>query len=57
MGGVVHTLGMLLEDDNYKQAVREGDIPALLRSVFSGRNPLQAGAGYEIMNRDTGKSI
>ncbi|KAJ7940579.1 mitochondrial protein [Mycena leptocephala] len=54
--GVVHTLGILLEDAEYKRAVREGDAPALLRALLgSGRNPLApppATATYEAMNRD-----
>lgn len=56
--GVVHTLGILLEDAEYKRAVREGDAPALLRALLgSGRNPLApppATATYEAMNRDAG---
>ncbi|KAJ7046842.1 hypothetical protein C8F04DRAFT_937673 [Mycena alexandri] len=58
--GVVHTLGVLLEDAGYKRAVREGDVLGVLRAVVSaggGRNPLEAraketGSGYEAMNRD-----
>ncbi|KAJ6496734.1 mitochondrial protein [Mycena vitilis] len=52
--GVVHTLGILLEDAGYKRAVRDGDAPALLRALMGGgRNPLApAGTSYETMNRD-----
>ncbi|KAJ7774899.1 hypothetical protein B0H16DRAFT_78881 [Mycena metata] len=56
--GVVHTLGVLLEDAGYKRAVREGDVFGVLRAVVrqaGGRNPLEAretGTGYEAMNRD-----
>ncbi|KAJ7905563.1 hypothetical protein B0H14DRAFT_3078991 [Mycena olivaceomarginata] len=38
--GVVHTLGILLEDQGYKRAVRDADAPALLRAFFADRNPL-----------------
>ncbi|KAJ6547622.1 mitochondrial protein [Mycena capillaripes] len=53
--GVVHTLGILLEDAGYKRAVRDGDIPALLRAfVGGGRNPLAPppSTTYETINRD-----
>ncbi|KAF7338249.1 adenylate kinase [Mycena venus] len=51
--GVVHTLGILLEDAGYKRAVRDGDVPALLRAFFADRNPLSPPATtYETMNRD-----
>ncbi|KAJ7449869.1 mitochondrial protein [Mycena latifolia] len=55
-GGVVHTLGILLEDAGYKRAVRDGDVPALFRAlVGSGRNPLAGPSAptYEAMNRDS----
>lgn len=47
--GVVHTLGLLLEDKGYKEAVRNGDIIKLIGSVwnvpFGGleQNPLKRG--------------
>ncbi|KAJ7172420.1 mitochondrial protein [Mycena filopes] len=52
--GVVHTLGILLEDAGYKRAVRDGDAPALLRALMGGaRNPLAPPkTTYELMNRD-----
>ncbi|CAK5277397.1 unnamed protein product [Mycena citricolor] len=51
--GVVHSLGILLEDAGYKRAVREGDLPTLLRAVLGGRNPLDTETPtYEKMNRD-----
>jgi hypothetical protein len=64
VGGVVHTLGTLLENNSYKHAVREGDISTLLRGLFQtfvghSGNPLQkkpASTGYETMNRDSGKT-
>ncbi|KAJ6502494.1 NAD-binding protein [Mycena sanguinolenta] len=54
---VVHTLGTLLEDTEYKRALREGDALSLLRAAFGnagGRNPLAAKGPttYERMNRD-----
>lgn len=62
--GVVHTLGTLLENNSYKHAVREGNIPTLIRGLFQNftgesGNPLQKKAtspGYDAMNRDSGKS-
>ncbi|KAJ3498555.1 hypothetical protein NLJ89_g10206 [Agrocybe chaxingu] len=64
--GVVHTLGILLEDTSYKQALREGNVPRLLGSLFGaltgdGWNPLKRGVdasggksmSYETMNRDS----
>ncbi|TEB36366.1 mitochondrial protein [Coprinellus micaceus] len=61
--GVVHTLGTLLEDGAYKQAVRTGDFPGLLKSlagVGKDSNPLRSGANaqqergsYETLNRDS----
>lgn len=65
VGGVVHTLGTLLEDGAYKQAVRNGDLPGLLKSLIGigkDSNPLRSGVvaegtqiTYETMNRDSGK--
>ncbi|KAF7363495.1 adenylate kinase [Mycena sanguinolenta] len=54
---VVHTLGTLLEDTEYKRALREGDALGLLRAAFgnvNGRNPLapKGTTTYERMNRD-----
>lgn len=68
MGGVVHTLGTLLEDGEYKQAIRTGNAPALLKSILGGgadSNPLRRGGvgtaedrgSYESLNRDSGKSF
>lgn len=64
VGGVVHTLGTLLEDGAYKQAVRTGDLPGLLKSlagVGKDSNPLRRDASalegrgtYEALNRDSG---
>lgn len=64
--GVVHTLGTLIEDGRYKQALKNGDFLSVMQSVFqsgfSDGNPLkrqtdgeQNGASYEVMNRDTGE--
>ena len=63
--GVVHTLGTLIEDGKYKQALKEGNLPGLVGSFFHAvvgdhGNPLEKGAegsrkgSYEIMNRDAG---
>ncbi|KAI0036355.1 mitochondrial protein [Vararia minispora EC-137] len=57
---VVHTLGTLLEDTKYKDALRKGDVLGALTSFVrstllpGGRNPLEAGAekSYERLNRD-----
>ncbi|KAF9564599.1 mitochondrial protein [Agrocybe pediades] len=65
--GVVHTLGTLMEDNSYKRAVREGDLPALVgslwkRAIGDSGNPLEKGqrtdsngrpTSYEAMNRDS----
>lgn len=64
--GVVHTLGILLEDNEYKQAVRDANIPQLLSSLFRSvtrdtGNPLRKGLSaegksmtYESMNTKAG---
>jgi len=63
VGGVVHTLGMLIEDSNYKQALKEGNLARLMGSFFSTMtgdqgNPLETAAegtpknSYELINRD-----
>ena len=59
--GVVHTLGVLLEDGGYKEKVRNGDLLGLLGTVVGsvGSNPLderRIKGSYEVMNRDTGES-
>ncbi|RXW20897.1 hypothetical protein EST38_g4962 [Candolleomyces aberdarensis] len=63
VGGVVHTLGTLLEDGAYKQAIRNGDLPGLLKSLIGigkDSNPLRSGVvaegprvTYESLNRDS----
>lgn len=61
---VVHSLGILLEDAGYKQAVRDGNIFGVARAVgsslFGGAGPLRGKEavrrGYEGMNRDSGMS-
>lgn len=64
--GVVHTLGILIEDSQYKEAVRQGNLLALASSFWrgvagQGSNPLeQTNTGekkntYEVMNRDAGQ--
>ncbi|KAH6918522.1 mitochondrial protein [Coprinopsis sp. MPI-PUGE-AT-0042] len=61
VGGVVHTLGTLLEDGAYKKAIREGNLPELVKSFLGTSresNPLRrtastgAKGSYENLNRD-----
>lgn len=61
---VVHTLGILLEDQGYKSSVRGGSIFGLGKAVLGGLtgsqgNPLKGkkakDMGYEGMNRDSGQ--
>lgn len=67
VGGVVHTLGILIEDSKYKQALKEGNLPHLVGSFFRAMtgnhgNPLENAAegartvSYELINRDAGWS-
>ncbi|EAU88493.2 mitochondrial protein [Coprinopsis cinerea okayama7 len=62
VGGVVHTLGTLLEDGAYKRAIREGNVPALVKSFLGtgqDSNPLRRNVAeeqqgsYERINRDS----
>ena len=64
--GVVHTLGTLIENSTYKQAVQRGDLPALFGSLLEvmrggSGNPLEKKPAsehlksYEAMNRDAGE--
>ncbi|KIM87147.1 hypothetical protein PILCRDRAFT_64295 [Piloderma croceum F 1598] len=62
VNGVVHTLGTLLENGQYKKAMADGDIGALISNFLSGLvdsgNPLEKGGdgtqeGYEALNRDS----
>lgn len=61
---VVHTLGTLFEDTRYKTALKNGDLPSLLRTFVSGfassstSNPLanpktDSRTSYESVNRDS----
>jgi len=63
VGGVVHTLGIIIEDSTYKQALKEGNVPRLMGSFFRAMtgnhgNPLENAAegartvSYELINRD-----
>ena len=62
--GVVHTLGTLIEDSSYKDAIRQGNIPALASSFFKAAtgdtgNPLAKNDStnrktYNALNRDAG---
>jgi len=56
---VVHTLGTLIEDSKYKQALKEGDVPGLVGTLFQAvtgnlENPLEGDrkGSYEVINRD-----
>ena len=64
---VVHTLGTLLEDTGYKQAIKDGDVIGLAGSLFKGLTGIRAGGAspletgekrtgksYERINRDSG---
>jgi len=56
---VVHTLGTLLADTKYKDALRKQDLAgaaaSFLRLMGAGRNPLEESTdGYERLNRDSG---
>ncbi|KAG6851021.1 hypothetical protein H0H93_004508 [Arthromyces matolae] len=62
--GVVHTLGVLMENSKYKAAVKQGDVLRLLGSLSSSfigdyGNPLERSTDdsrrdtYDVMNRDT----
>jgi len=60
--GVVHTLGTLLENGQYKKAVAEGNLGELIGNLISGLtdsgNPLEKGGegrqdSYEALNRDS----
>ncbi|KAF4576786.1 hypothetical protein EYR36_004766 [Pleurotus pulmonarius] len=64
VNGVVHTLGTLLEDGEYKAALRQGDVFKLFGSFLNGAmvggaNPLKRPQGaqgtgrYEALNRDS----
>ncbi|KAK0197037.1 mitochondrial protein [Armillaria mellea] len=52
--GVVHTLGTLLDDGKYKNAVKEGSLVGLVGSLIGSQNPLEkkTSSGYESLNRD-----
>ncbi|PBK96932.1 mitochondrial protein [Armillaria gallica] len=52
--GVVHTLGTLLDDGKYKNAVKEGSLAGLVGSWIGSQNPLEkkTSSGYESLNRD-----
>ncbi|KAF8163347.1 mitochondrial protein [Crassisporium funariophilum] len=61
--GVVHTIGTLIEDGLYKTPLKQGNIPALFRTLFQSAvggsgNPLERKVGenptsYEALNRDS----
>lgn len=56
----MHTLGTLFEGQQYKKAIKDGDLPALFANIFEGfgsKNPLESNtakeSSYETVNRDT----
>jgi len=56
---VVHTLGTLLENSSYKQAIRQSDAASLVGMFakhLKGDNPLAKGSegSYERINKDSG---
>ena len=57
VSAVVHTLGTLLADTKYKDALRRQDLAGAVESFFTSavRNPLEESPnGYERLNRDSG---
>lgn len=60
---VVHTLGTLLADTKYKNALREQDLASVAKSFLqsltgAGRNPLEESPdGYERLNRDSAVQV
>jgi hypothetical protein len=60
VSAVVHTLGTLLADTKYKDALRKQDLAGAAQSFLqsltgAGRNPLEGRPnGYETLNRDSG---
>ncbi|KAF8077897.1 hypothetical protein FPV67DRAFT_1403362 [Lyophyllum atratum] len=63
VGGIVHTLGTLIEDGRYKESLKQGDIVGLINSFYESvtgdhgnplektRDNLQRGS-YDLLNRD-----
>ncbi|KZS99204.1 hypothetical protein SISNIDRAFT_480773 [Sistotremastrum niveocremeum HHB9708] len=60
---VVHTIGTLFPDAGYKAALQSGNIPALLRILFSAnnQNPLKGGSQrpslYDTLNHDSALTV
>lgn len=60
VSGVVHTLGTLLPDTKYKDALRRQDLAGAAASIFqsltnAGGNPLEEHRNaYETLNKDAG---
>ncbi len=59
---MVHTLGTLLENSNYKQAIRQSDAASLagyFAKLLKGDNPLAKGTegSYERINKDSGVCV
>ncbi|TFK42533.1 hypothetical protein BDQ12DRAFT_676377 [Crucibulum laeve] len=69
VGGVVHTLGILIENERYKKAVQNGNVPELVGSFFQAvglgtqGNPLrqkteaERKGSYESLNREAALSV
>ncbi|ESK94553.1 mitochondrion protein [Moniliophthora roreri MCA 2997] len=67
MGGVVHTLGTLIEGGAYKAALKENDLPKMIGGFLggimesiNGSNPLEQSrkqGSYETLNRDAALRI
>lgn len=63
VSGVVHTLGTLLPDTRYKDALRRQDLAGAAASIIqslttAGGNPLEGHQNaYETLNRDAGASF
>jgi hypothetical protein len=61
VGGVVHTLGTLIEGGKYKKDLKEGNFIGIagqfISSVFDESNPLENNTSknsYDALNRDAG---
>lgn len=59
---VVHTLGILLEDPGYKQAIQDGNVLKLVKGFLGGgpgrlKSREEEKRGYEGMNRDSGMTF
>lgn len=53
VNAVVHTIGTLLDNTNYKQKMAEGDVMGFIKSIAGRSNPAGPSA-YETLNYETG---